>query len=297
MDNIKKTVVSKIDFDLDELDSKRLAVLIILRGRQIGRRCLLNAASLTCGRNSDVSDITFGEDPGISSKHCEFVWDPDYGTYMLRDLKSLNGTYVNGQRVEKIYLSDGDKIFLGATVLKFTFHDVIEGEFHREMEKRINIDELTGLVVKRSFDRSFETALKEAEAGKIKLSVLMMDMDGLKGINDAHGHLTGAYCIATVGKLIKEAVGDQGVATRFGGDEFTAYLTGMDKAGTVDWAELLRRRIEEFPFEKEGSQIHPTISIGVAAFPEDGKSVDALIRHADEALYRAKAAGRNRVHV
>ena len=106
MNDFKKTVISKMAFDFESLETKRLAVLIILRGHQIGRRCLLNAASLTCGRNSQLSDIVLIEDPSISSKHCEFIWDDEHGTYLIKDLHSLNGTYVNGQPIDEKYLSE-----------------------------------------------------------------------------------------------------------------------------------------------------------------------------------------------
>ena len=135
------------------------------------------------------------------------------------------------------------------------------------MDKRINIDDLTGLEVKRNFDRSFEKVLQNARVAGSHLSILMMDMGGLKGINDSHGHLMGAHCISSVGKLVKEVTSDQGLATRFGGDEFTAYLVDMDKEAATQWAENLRLRIEDFPFEKDGVRVYPTISIGIATFP------------------------------
>lgn len=295
MEDIPKTIVSRIDFDLESLESKRLAVLITVKGEQMGRRCLLNTAYLSCGRSSLLCDIAIGDDPRISSKHCEFLWAPEQATYLIRDLGSLNGTYVNGRRIEQKFLANGDKIFIGATVMKFTFHDLIEGEFYREMDKRINIDELTGLMVKRSFDGFFQKALEKAQTTSQNLSVVMMDMDGLKCINDSHGHLMGAFCISMVGELIKEATIGKGLATRFGGDEFTAYLSGLDKNEAVNWAENLRRCIQEFTYEQDGVRVNPTISIGVATFPEDGQSTDVLIRRADEALYRAKSSGRNTV--
>ncbi len=295
MSDIESTIISKIDFEEEDLDFKRLAVLIVLRGRQMGRRCLLNAETLICGRTKNKSDITFSNDPGISSEHCSFVWNAERNTYMANDLKSLNGTYVNGHRIESKDLADGDKIFIGNTVLKYTYHDVIEAEFHREMEKRINIDDLTGLVIKRKFDVSFRKALQQAIAQDKNLTVLMMDIDDLKAINDTHGHLLGAYCISKIGRLVKNLTTDKGLATRFGGDEFTAYLIDTDKKAAVDWADTLRDSILNFSFEKDEIRVYPTISIGVATFPEDGQSADALIRKADEALYRAKASGRNNV--
>lgn len=290
-----KTIVSKKGLQFELWEGKRLAVLIQLRGRQIGRRCLLNADSLDCGRNPGLSDIAFPEDPEISGKHCRFSWSLQDGKYMVEDLKSLNGTWVNGQQISDKLLEDGDKIFIGSTVLKFTYHDVVEAEFHQEMEKRLNIDDLTGLVVKRNFDMAFEDALDFAKLREKSLSVFMMDMDGLKRINDTLGHFMGSHCISRVGQLIKRHSDGRGLATRFGGDEFTAYLMDTNKTDALDWAEQLRLHIFEYTFEKNQVRAYPTLSIGVATYPEDGEKSDELIRKADEALYRAKAAGRNRV--
>jgi diguanylate cyclase (GGDEF)-like protein len=108
----------------------------------------------------------------------------------------------------------------------------------------------------------------------------------------------GAYTISEVGRLIGRVVaplGNGGAACRFGGDEFAAFLPGVDKNGGKVVGEEIRKTVAAHRFEKDGVIVHPTISIGVAAFPVDAKSPDLLMRKADEALYRAKKTGRDRV--
>src|SRR5262249_10330592 len=152
---------------------------------------------------------------------------------------------------------------------------------------------LTGLVVPRSFNGRFRQTLAQCVTGGRPLAALMMDMDGLKRINDTHGHHAGAGTIAAVGKLIGEILPDDGLATRFGGDEFTAFAPGFDRARGLELGEQIRSAVKNRKFEFGEALVYPTISIGVAALPDDGNTVEQITRRADEALYRAKAAGRD----
>ena len=124
----------------------------------------------------------------------------------------------------------------------------------------------------------------------------MLDLDGLKLINDTHGHPIGAHTIAEVGKIIGTVVSPHGAACRFGGDEFAAFLPDARQArrrqGRRDHPRAGGRAIAS---RRTASSCEPTISIGVSAFPEDGPTAELLLRKADEALYRAKKTGRDRV--
>jgi diguanylate cyclase (GGDEF)-like protein len=231
----------------------------------------------------------------MSGTHARIYHDFQSNGFVILDLESLNGTQVNGLPVTQSLLQDGDKIFVGQTILKFTFHDAIEESYHGQVHKLMNIDDLTGLPVLRTFQESFRQELKNMAATQSALSVMMMDMDGLKKINDTHGHQFGAYAISQTGQMIGLTVGDKGVASRFGGDEFVAYLCHTEKPAAVELAENIRLQISEYNYCLENIQLRPSISIGVASFPEDGRTVESLIRKADEALYRAKEGGRNRV--
>jgi two-component system cell cycle response regulator len=123
----------------------------------------------------------------------------------------------------------------------------------------------------------------------------MMDLDGLKKINDTHGHHVGARTIAAVGCLLGELVGSDGLVTRFGGDEFTAFAPDHDRDAGIALGETIRGALRARPVDCGTADVRPTISIGVAAFPEDGETPEKLTRRADAALYRAKAAGRDTV--
>jgi len=272
---------------------RKQAALVVLQGSEsnIGTHVLVDRP-VTLGRDP-LAELSL-LDEGISRRHC--VVKPVEDHYVVEDLRSTNGTLINGKRIEgEARLDPGDRIYLGGCVVKFTHSDETEVDYHAQMDVLIGTDDLTGLVAKRRFDAAFVRSLDSARAHKLPLSVLMLDMDGLKRINDAHGHPVGAYTIAEVGKIIGQVISTQGEACRFGGDEFAAYLPGLDKRGGARVGEAIRAWVARHRFEKGGVVVKPTISIGVAAFPEDGRTADALLRRADEALYRAKKTGRDRV--
>jgi two-component system, cell cycle response regulator len=291
---LEKTILGK-PAPLPGVTDEYVPVLIVLRGTQIGRRYLLNETSLVLGRRAGRADIVIEGDPEVSGMHARIYRDFQSNGFTILDLDSLNGTQVNGLPITESPLQDGDKIFIGQTILKFTFHDAIEESYHGHVHKLMNIDDLTGLPVLRAFQDRFRLKLKEIAATQSTLSVLMMDMDGLKKINDTHGHQYGAYAISQTGQMIGLTVGEKGEASRFGGDEFVVYLCHADKPAAMELAENIRLKVGEYNYCLENIQLRPSISIGVASFPEDGRSVESLIRKADEALYRAKEGGRNRV--
>jgi two-component system cell cycle response regulator len=233
------------------------------------------------------------QDFGVSRKHAIITPD-NAGNYILRDLGSTNGTRVNGSPVagERV-LKDGEKVFVGDTVLRFALADEMDIDFHSEVAALVSIDPLTGLPSKRRFDQAVEFALEDARQTSRPLALLMMDMDGVKQINDTHGHLFGAHVIGETGRLIARVLGSQGHACRFGGDEFSAFLFDHDAASATALAEQIRLTVESAAMEKDGIPLRPTISIGVAIYPDSGRDLLGLIATADKALYRAKDLGKN----
>lgn len=164
------------------------------------------------------------------------------------------------------------------------------------MQRLLHEDELSGLWVKRRFDAQLETTVNAVLAGSLAaVSVIVMDLDGVKGINDTHGHHMGAFVIGEAGHVIGRMLWDRAFATRFGGDEFAAALPGVLKDEAVRMAETVRRAIVDHVYEKGGIRVYPGMSAGVASFPADAQDAEGLFRAADQAMYRAKRAGKNRV--
>ena len=282
---------------LDERLRKSYASLVVLRGAEIGRDFRLRKSDMTMGRGLDV-DIRLPDDLA-SREHArvERSWDVQGrgATYVVTDLASTNGTFVNAKPVERAVLQDGDKIQIGDTVLKFVVLDDIEATFHAEVRDRITYDQLTGLLTKESLYLAFEMELLRCMRFGLPLAVLMMDLDHFKRVNDGRGHQMGSHVLAEVGRLIRESIRDADVSGRYGGEEFISYLaeTGVAPARLV--AERIRAAIEAHSITLDGVSIGVTISIGVATAPQHGTDVKSLVGAADRALYRAKETGRNRV--
>jgi len=280
----------------------RLPVLVVMRGSQVGRRYLLNESGLVLGRRPDRAQLVVPGDAQISSMHCRFERGPEAQAWQVVDLGSTNGTVVGTNRVATHSLVDGDRLLVGETVLKFTYHDEIEEEFHQAVDHLMNIDDLTGLPVQRVFQVRFQEALALCQRQQRPMAVYMMDMDGLKRMNDSHGHLVGGNAIATVGRRLGGIIHEhKGVVSRFGGDEFSAFVPNADREQALAIGEQMRACVigepitREQPITRETVTVNPSISIGLALHPLHGVLMEQLTRHADEALYRAKAAGRNRV--
>jgi diguanylate cyclase (GGDEF)-like protein len=163
-----------------------------------------------------------------------------------------------------------------------------------ELEELAAQDPLTGVANQRKFTERFEHEMARAARNGMPLSVLMIDIDHFKAINDRHGHLAGDACLKMLAVLLQDCVRGADLVARFGGEEFVVLLpdTPADKALLV--AERMRRETEARSVPTEGtSPVQITISVGAATTGEGAQSFDQLVGRADEAVYRAKRAGRN----
>ncbi len=165
----------------------------------------------------------------------------------------------------------------------------------REASRLIFVDELTGLYNRRFMRQYLRERLDQLARERTSLAVIMLDLDGFKQINDTYGHLDGDLVLKRLSELISAALPANAYAIRFAGDEFFAFLEGVDAAEGVRVAETIRERVntDRFATEKAPDGITVRISLGVAAYPEDAPAPSELIEAADQALYRSKRAGKN----
>ena len=277
--------------------------LVFLTGDLMAVPIPLERAEVVIGRALET-DVRIN-DAKISRRHAALTAVADEGArrvnYFITDLNSTNGTYLNGQKINRSEpLQNGDKIAVGENILRFELLDEIDREYQRQIRRLISHDDLTGLLSSRSFFSELrrEAALTKEE--KRPFCVLMMDVDFFKNVNDTHGHLTGSKTLEEIGACIMENLRTGDVAARFGGEEFAAFLLDAELPQGVVAAERIRSEIErkEFSVIRQGRMFEShrvTISIGVAAFPDDSLDPIELVEMADSALYRAKREGRNRV--
>ena len=271
--------------------------LVVLQGPGLGDFFEITDDELVLGSDPFSADIVV-RDVEVEPRHAELYRKPD--GYAVRGVQAEKTIALNGQVMEKPgcghLLSDGDRIHVGDSVLEFSHQDEIKASFYEQLHELVNRDHLTGLFSKGRFDREFEHRLESmADEGR-PLSVLMADIDSLKKINDANGHLLGEFVVGEIGRVIGAVHEEEGrSATRFGGDEYQTVLPDLSKEEAFGVAEEIRRRVETQIFERDGVAATTTISIGVASYPEDGTTHQELTHAADAALYRAKRTGGNTV--
>jgi diguanylate cyclase (GGDEF)-like protein len=283
---------------------ERRPALVFLRGELLAVPIPLERDEVILGRALEA-DVRIN-DARASRLHARIriKRDPQTGEtkYLIADLGSTNGTLLNGQPIAEAVLHDGDKLVVGEHLMRFDMLDDIDREFQQQIRRLLAHDDLTGLLSSKSFFSELRRESARAEAESRPFCVLMMDLDHFKAVNDTYGHLVGNETLEAVGAVITRSLRAGDVAARFGGEEFAAFMLDAQYAQGLVAAERVRAAIEEyqFPATRRGSselerKHRITISIGVAAFPEDARDPIELIELADSALYRAKGSGRNRV--
>jgi diguanylate cyclase (GGDEF)-like protein len=156
-------------------------------------------------------------------------------------------------------------------------------------------DDLTGLYNMRAFSSMLQRAFKQSVRYGHAMSVVMIDSDNLKQINDKHGHDAGNRLLQHLVRCIREQLRGSDVMARFGGDEFIVLLSETNNKGAQEMAERIRKAIEVSRFDIRGGDTNVTASLGVASYPEDGGNLEVILDKADKAMYRAKQKGRNKV--
>jgi diguanylate cyclase (GGDEF)-like protein len=182
---------------------------------------------------------------------------------------------------------------IGALAVLFGVATLATGRRLADAESRAATDALTGLPNHCAVHEELGRRVEQAERKNAPLSVVLLDLDNFKRVNDSYGHLKGDQVLKAVGNRMRDELRGRDFVGRYGGEEFVAILPGSDRDGAVTVVDRLRRNL--WDVEVPGVRELVTASLGVAAFPEDGKTPNQLLESADEALYVAKAGGRNQV--
>jgi diguanylate cyclase (GGDEF)-like protein len=281
------TVISKVS----ERPPAKDACLVMIYGAELGKKYNLDMASLIIGRSSK-SDIQIDQE-SVSRNHAKIVNSGK--TIIIRDLGSTNGTYVNDELIDEYVLRDRDLVKIGRTIFKFLTGGNIESAYHEEIYRLTTVDGLTQVYNKRYFLETLERELSRSHRYRRDLSLIMLDIDHFKQINDTYGHLAGDYVLRHMANVIRTKIRREDMMARFGGEEFAIVLPEIDNANALQFAEKVRKLVAATDFRFESTSIAVQISVGVVTAEAEESDVTEFIKRADGLMYEAKRTGRNRV--
>lgn len=236
------------------------------------------------------------DDAAVSRRHARLF---RVGSeWFVEDLRSQNGTFVDSELLQAPrLLRDGARLQVGrGTVFRVSLQDALEHDASRRMHESSLTDPLTGLYNRRHLDRRLAEELAYARRHRGAVSLLLLDVDHFKRVNDQYGHLAGDAVLRVLAKLVRTTVRTEDLVARYGGEEIAIVARGIDRVGAHLFAERLRKRIAatEMPWGAEVLRVTASIGVAVVDAGREPPGVQELVGAADEALYEAKSGGRNR---
>ncbi len=271
------------------------ATLTVITGFNAGEVFMLDGDSLTIGRGNE-SEVPV-EEAGVSRAHARLKKAGE--TWFLEDLGSTNGSFVSAVRVKKpVALTRGDRVQLGPTLmLRFDIIDRREAELQHQLYESSTRDGLTRAYNRKYLMERLQAEVAHSRRHRVKMSVLIMDLDHFKMLNDTYGHLAGDAVLRAVSMTVHRLIRVEDLLARYGGEEFVILARSTGRTEATRLGERIRRTIEELRVPSGSKEIKVTVSIGVAPLNDisDTGGPNELLAIADERLYRAKKEGRNRV--
>jgi diguanylate cyclase (GGDEF)-like protein len=218
-------------------------------------------------------------------------------SFHLSPLLSSQGAVTGLVRVEspqKDAIDNEDQRLLESLVVLASL-STENAKLYRETQELAITDGLTKLLLRRQLLERLEDELKRAAQSGTPLSFILLDIDHFKAVNDTYGHPAGDKVLREIAQMVKKRVRDVDLCGRYGGEEFAVLLPATDLKGAKLVAERIREGVGREPFELRGESRRITVSLGISSFPGDAQEMEDLIERADEALYRSKERGRDRV--
>jgi diguanylate cyclase (GGDEF)-like protein len=291
--NSQKTVIAVAPAGVQR---RNRGLLTLLSGTEVGRVHVVEPAQPVKLGRADECTLRF-DDTSLSRLHATVT--AIAGGFVFTDNGSTNGSTVNGTNVGKgVTLRDGDRIQMGrGTTLRFTLVDDEEVAAMRRLFDAGRKDGLTGLSNRKHFDERLDAEWAFALRHRTALSVILMDVDFFKKVNDGFGHPAGDAVLKHVATKLASGVRAEDLAARYGGEEFVILCRGESLLGACILADRIRISLAAAPVIVDAHSIPVTLSAGVASLACCDKTQDkgSLVALADARLYQAKQAGRNRV--
>ena len=290
----KTSITTQVDLKSleDVLQGAARPALVIMTGKLLGKKYDLVKEENIIGRSSECEIPIKEED--ISRNHAKLVVVANL--VKVSDMGSTNGTYVNRKKVDgEAVLENGDQLRCGNTVFKFLSEGSVDSVYHDELYKQATLDPLTRIFNRKHFNQEIESEVSRARRYGRPLSMLLMDLDHFKRVNDTHGHPAGDYVLKKTAEAVRETLRAQDIFARYGGEEFALLLPETTNDNGFTLAEKLRQKLASTVYEFGGKKIPVTMSIGLATLKASHVGFDDLVAEADKNLYAAKNGGRNKV--
>jgi len=290
--DIKTRVTTLEELKVTRQGDDQLVIIYAPYEGDLGKRYLLRNQVTSIGRDRD-NDIVLDSD-SVSRSHAK-VEHRD-GLVFALDLDSTNGTFLNddAEPITSCQLRRGDQLKVGDTIFKYLSGSDVESQYHETIFNMTITDGLTDVGNKKALNDILNKEIPRAIRHGRELTLLMIDIDHFKDVNDTYGHLAGDSVLKDLAGLLQRRLRPDDEIGRYGGEEFAAVLPETSLAGACKIADNLRRLVQDNAFMVEGEQIRVTISIGAADL-KPGMDTNAFFKAADEQLYVAKNSGRNRV--
>jgi len=274
--------------------------LVCYAGPERGQTFFITKLETIVGRGAELGICV--SDEQASRRHLRIL----YKNWMeassrpqcfLEDLGSRNGTLLNGQLLHgKVQLAEHDRIQIGNTVFGYVAKDEQEVHLDNSLREHATIDSLTRLNNRRQFETQLALQLEETRATGRPGSLLIIDADRFKLVNDTHGHDAGDAVLVHLANVIRDCCRKRETCARWGGEEFVVLLPNCDRQGAESAAERIRTAVQAEPAVIGQISLKITVSIGGTTFTQEDCH-ESLFRRADQELLKAKSGGRNRAYI
>lgn len=272
-------------------------VLLVGPANSVGRQWPIEDTDRIIGR-APTAHI-FVDDKSVSKFHSKLVMAG--GDVSVIDLESTNKTVVNGRQIQPLVphkLQNNDQIKVGNIIFKFLERGNVETVASAQTFDRALTDALTGIANRGALQAKGPELFKRSELLGITFTLIALDLDKFKNINDTYGHAAGDYVLQETAKIVRDKlIRGNDFFARAGGEEFALILLGSPQKQAEEVGERIRATIEGHPYVFEGKRIPVTISIGIAFKSPKDQTWEFIYERADKALYHSKNSGRNRVSV
>ena len=238
------------------------------------------------------------KDIEASQEAFEALQKNEYIRYEDLPLRAKNGKLIQVEFVSNVYMVDDEKV-IQCNIRDITDRKRIQDALLKSealLREQSVRDHLTGLFNRRYMEETLEREILRSVRKHLSLGIMMLDIDDFKHYNDTYGHAAGDIILLEIGHLLLKYFRGEDIPSRYGGDEFIIVMPDSSRKATLERAELIIEHTHHIHVPFEGQTLeNVTLSIGVAVFPENGSACVDILKAADDALYRAKDGGRNRI--